>query len=369
MLLFLYLQAYLLTITKLPNMKFVFTGLCLLLAGASFALGNNDTTFRYYHKFNAFQDGYQPLGLSADTLVSDMQALMIDFDRGERCDYHKLPIEVVQFDRVVDSVTFVYGEIVLKFSGDSNLLSAYIRVIPLGVAFDDYQFSDADSTSVILVDLLNVEGEDVVVLEYRNVGLCHDKTEESYVNFQVWMYSSSQRMEIRFGDINYHGGMSGFESCFLDRNWIQTGFQRVCKTQSCNNIDVSTLCGDPQFPDAIIGLEDCSFNSMPTSGQVYQFVNVNDTIVRYTGVVDEVYESLKVYPNPSSGVFKVEVGVYTEGVVKVFNVFGVELKTIVIKEGMKTVDVDMSREVKGVYVFKVITENHRNVSEIKVLKL
>ncbi len=78
--------------------------------------------------------------------------------------------------------------------------------------------------------------------------------------------------------------------------------------------------------------------------------------------------SILVYPNPSSGIFKMELsGIINEPSVEVYNVLGEKVFSQFPIDNPKF-SIDLSNQTSGVYFYRVLTKNVSLVGEGKIIK-
>lgn len=95
-----------------------------------------------------------------------------------------------------------------------------------------------------------------------------------------------------------------------------------------------------------------------TSAQIITIVSI--------GINNNVLNTLSVYPNPSNGVFTLDLGITTEAIIEVYNVIGAKVFGKEINAQISSVD--LSGFDAGVYVLKVRTGNAQTVKQITVTK-
>jgi len=81
--------------------------------------------------------------------------------------------------------------------------------------------------------------------------------------------------------------------------------------------------------------------------------------------------NLKVYPNPSNGLFSIEVFIPNteKSVLEVYDILGKKVKSVQIEKsiGLQTIPLDLSKSASGEYI--VVFKNSTNVIEKKIIKL
>ncbi|QNL21399.1 T9SS type A sorting domain-containing protein [Hyphobacterium sp. CCMP332] len=95
----------------------------------------------------------------------------------------------------------------------------------------------------------------------------------------------------------------------------------------------------------------------------YGCVDYSDTISVVSGINEEEYNSLKVYPNPASSQINFEFSERAEGIIQIFDIRGVKIRSIKIDSKSELLDVSSWNE--GVYIYRI--ENERGVVNGKLL--
>ena len=110
----------------------------------------------------------------------------------------------------------------------------------------------ASDTSTISYLISGESPERIVKIQFRNAGFVGDETHTDKVNFQVWLYESGKRYEIRFGpnEMVPLRALNGAYGPFL-------------------GIGSQYLRGVPNTPS--LGTLDYGLNGHPENGYVYRF--------------------------------------------------------------------------------------------------
>ena len=95
----------------------------------------------------------------------------------------------------------------------------------------------------------------------------------------------------------------------------------------------------------------------------YGCVDYSDTISVVSGINEEEYNSLKVYPNPGRDQINFEFTERVEGVFKVYDIRGVLIDSFEIDSNSKVLDVASWNE--GVYIYRI--ENERGEMNGKII--
>jgi hypothetical protein len=206
-------------------------------------------TFPY--TFNSFSDTYTDLGSAA-----------ISINEGMTWDDPAYVVPLgFEFSLFGQSITE------LHFLGLGGVLAGadYYTISPVIIVYnsdlvDRGYFTGDPSQSPISYVLEGTAPNRIFKLEWKNAGFYDDFMDgDSYVNFQLWLYETTNTIEIRFGpreiltSVHYglEGPIIGLHDTALD--------------------DIYTLEGPPEDPE-IVTLVDFALEGDPANGQVYQFI-------------------------------------------------------------------------------------------------
>lgn len=160
-----------------------------------------------------------------------------------------------------------------------------------------------------------VEGEvgaRIMKVQYRNAGFANeiDSTGVSndYVNFQLWLYESTNAIEIHYGNYLITDELVSFEGAtgpsfglfMIDEENLDNGNPEVA----------IFLENDPMNPDLMRdteNVEERALSGMPPTGMIYTLTPVADTTEMTTATEILWLEGIDVFPNPTADVLQIEV--------------------------------------------------------------
>jgi hypothetical protein len=95
-----------------------------------------------------------------------------------------------------------------------------------------------------------------------------------------------------------------------------------------------------------------------------QITNVTDAAIAFSEI-----DGLKIYPNPTTGIFNVELtnGTGSNAEVLVTSLVGAEIYRNEIVGACKF-QIDLSNQISGVYLLKISNGNHQDISKIVIRK-
>lgn len=230
------------------------------------------------------------------------------------------------------------------------------------VAFGALDLQDRGAVSGIAKSPLRylvsgVSPNRIFKFEIANAGFFEERyiygSMDDYTNIQIWVYETSNIVEIRYGDSKISnpddyfsvGGapLVGYVSNFdLDADTFSKGY---------------FLIGNPGSPivDSATSLFDIgnSMSDYPASGTVYRFIP--KTVAASIGEIN-IAEQLKVYPTQATTNITVVSNLNTEANADIYAVSGQKiLSNISLQKGNNIIDV--STLASGVYFLKINAED------------
>lgn len=188
----------------------------------------------------------------------------------------------------------------------------------------------------------------ILKIEWKNVTFYEtaDQYPDDYVNYQIWLYESDNRMEFRYGP-------SSVDPASLDFLEI------VPYLVSINGLAGLSLSGDPASPDVIKEESSLFLNGIPANGTVYRFTPNNDP----QSVNDDQLSRVSVYPNPS----KEGIRIISENELKNYSLVdlsGREIQAGLLQGDMAEIRWDGLKP--GSYFLKVESTSGRAVTRIVI---
>jgi hypothetical protein len=172
--------------------------------------------------------------------------------------------------------------------------------LPLYIDYVDWAFENGqnESSSPVYVKTLGNAGSQIIILEFKNIGLFFDDNERDFVNFQLWLYEDSNTIEYHYGDYQIADPTAVFE--FDDGPIVAI----LCEDLDSGSVTALTLAGDPLNPELVLYSEDYDIeengpfwlSGMPPSGTVYRFNDQNVSIRNHS----DLSLNFVLSPNPFS---------------------------------------------------------------------
>ncbi|MCC6369839.1 MAG: T9SS type A sorting domain-containing protein [Bacteroidia bacterium] len=216
-------------------------------------------------------------------------------------------------------------------------------------AFDPNVDSEGDpgGTSAISYTTTGTVGSRTCVIQVKNAGFFGENdvngTSTSVVNFQLWLYETTNDIEFRFGTTNILNPSDNLEN----PNGFLSGLAEDLDANSglCTNSDV--LYGPHNNP--IKGLLNGVSNVITgqiQSGRVYRFARVNN----FVGIDATVQlPEFSIYPNPARNTLFINGNQLSEAAsVEFFDVTGKRVCSLPLKN-----QIDISAFKAGIYFMKI----------------
>lgn len=240
----------------------------------------------------------QTSGYSVNSFNSDYIPLedSISLNNGEVWDNpdYVIPLgfNFLFFDQYIDTLYFYFEGSACILSDSNEEGGTHKMIIPFGSALIDRGYETEFSQSPLSYSLSGNTGDMIAKIEWKNAGFWGEYdvlgTLDDFVNFQLWLYETEGRIDVRFGPrLITHpdlGFMDGGPAVSLIPSY-DYWFDLI----SPNSV---WLVNDPFGPDIINSSEYQFLDFMPPLNQVYQFTN----LVSSTKILD--YESIEIFPNP-----------------------------------------------------------------------
>lgn len=275
---------------------------------------------------------FEFMGLSVDTLVVSDSYVGLDF-------------------------ALVYDE-----NWDQFYYEVYAAIDIFGADLIDFGAVDNYAQSHINYELSGEPGTQILKIEWKNAGFYNEyntlNSNKSFVYFQLWLFEKDNHFEMRYGP-SY---IENEALCFNHRLGPFVDFGRV--EGDYETIHGYYLDGQPANP----GIFPISFDfnetldDVPANGTSYFFTVGEGTTV---GLPEVEHKQLcKIYPNPSNGVFRIDLKQNTQAQIQVFDILG---NKILEQQIESKAMLDISDVPRGTYIVHVLADN-RIVSTQKVIK-
>lgn len=180
---------------------------------------------------------------------------------------------------------------------------------------------DPGGVSPITYTVTGTIGNRICKIQYENLGFYDENSNgpaTSSVNFQVWLYETSNIIEFRYGNVNIQNaatnltaGSAGF-SCFLVDS-IDTGTGVTPRSNALYGNSAS-----PTMSPFNVAFTSGVSTSI-TNGRVYQFKPANVV----TALLENNRQNISIFPNPAADYIQLN-GLSEISELKVYNTLGQE---------------------------------------------
>jgi hypothetical protein len=155
------------------------------------------------------------------------------------------------------------------------------------------------SLSPISYQTTGSPGNRICKIEWRNAGfyseMYEDSISEDFVNFQAWLYETSNNIEIHFGPSNILHPEQSYDG--FPGPWI-TLYPSYDQGLQEDTEKFYILSGDSSKPDMIHTFSyDYDITGMPTDGTVYKFTYIDKSV---SNKLISNHKPLRLHPNPTS---------------------------------------------------------------------
>lgn len=229
-------------------------------------------------------------------------------------------------------------------------------VIDRGYDFDNEE-ATTGSMSTISYLKEGTAGSRICKIEWKNVGFYGDldanPTSSDFINFQLWLYEGSNKVEMRFGSsnvVNYDVALEG-----------QTG--PVIGLLSAYNYDTDeqegdafTLTGNPSRPMLTkpADIFSSQLSGLPADGAVYTF-----SPAAVSSVTSLRSSEANVYPNPTIGTIHITTDMKNYEVT-LTDLMGKPVNSY----ATNTTDLDLSSLPSGIYFITLSSDSETNTQRI-----
>ncbi len=190
----------------------------------------------------------------------------------------KMPFAIQFFGQPQDSLYIVGGFVAFKQVGEGNFPGPQIYFCDAG-----YVEHASLSNSTISILVSGTAPNRIYKVQIKNAGYVDDESSTESANFQLWLYETTNVIEIHFG------ASSGSSATYSPLSGPTVGLFNSATL-------FISLSGNAANPVASTIAASLSINGNPASGQVYRFtpsiVGINE---------NESNSPLSLYPNPSVG--------------------------------------------------------------------
>jgi hypothetical protein len=226
-----------------------------------------------------------------------------------------------------------------------------------------------DRNGYIKYKTVGTTGSRKLVIEFK-VKTYTDDAKAANKLFQVWLLEGSNKIQFVYGA----GFADWYNSSTIGIASSDDDFVSVYSTDHTANSSSPYIWNDtwPGTGQSYVFTPGDSSFQAARSGINVAASNDDKVMTSETASVDAVTEKLKVYPNPTSGKFNVDLSQYTgvKVMVKIENGNG---KTIVQKvvqtdAKLKTVNFDLSGQTPGIYTVTVIGDKKIRAAKVLIVR-
>jgi hypothetical protein len=204
-------------------------------------------------------------------------------------------------------------------------------------------------------------GSRICKIEVNNGGFYGENSNgpsASTVNYQVWLYETSNNIEFRFGACTLLNPLDNFlnPGGFISGLVDDLDYNTVTATNS-------NLLNGPHANPTMVGLSPTAtdyITGTPQSGRVYKFTNTTITSVK----TNSKPTGIKLYPNPAKD------KLYLANISSELNNATLEFYDVagkLIHSEKLNEQIDLSSFTKGIYLLKVKTQNNESVLINKIV--
>ena len=188
----------------------------------------------------------------------------------------------------------------LSFPGQGNIQLRVYGHPDSGYLLEDE--GQVNSVSSIDYKISGDIGEQILKIQWRRAAFrdwCPSSTEGDYCNFQIWLYESDGKIEVRFGEYSAQPGAYGQPDC----NTGTDGPQFIFEFDECNN--ALSLTGNANLPsydfrNHCIWQPGVHVSGTPSSGIIYNLTRL------VTSVDEATKPSIEVFPNPTRNIISID---------------------------------------------------------------
>jgi hypothetical protein len=190
----------------------------------------------------------------------------------------------------------------------------------------------------------------ILKVEWKNAG--HVNTAGDVINVQIWMYQTTNVVEVHYGSTTFTNASSTPISIGIGHTYVPNG----------NVVEDDFLMNTPSNP--VLSTTNNIFTGIPANGVVYKFapgsVGINE--------LNKPLQGIKIFPNPATGKFTIDVKNVKEDLnrakVIITNVIGEVILEMTLNNQVSTV-IDLTNKPKGIYFIKLY--NGKDFSSEKII--
>lgn len=209
-----------------------------------------------------------------------------------------LTFDFLYFDTLIDTLYF-FEEGFASILTDSNTpIGMHKLIIPFGAALIDRGFGTNTSQSSLSYEVTEEESGKIIKIQWKNAGFYNEYDAlgslNDYINFQLWLYESEGKIDIRYGP----NSITHPDLIFLNGTGPSVGlipsYDIVFDIMSDRSIWINNTPYDPElvYSDEII-----SMSSMTSDDFIFSFSNL---LVSTSSIIIDREIGIKVNPVQTS---------------------------------------------------------------------
>ena len=249
----------------------------LLISGSLFA---QEIEYSFEEFSSQYSDLTSPISINNGEIWDDPEYIV------------PLDFEFKLFNSTVSALTFVDGFGADLFSTDSTkaIWTTTADITDRAYLEDDEgENLGALGSSSPLSYLIEGEiGNRIFKLEWKNVGFYEDEDKDYYLNFQLWLYETTDMIEIHFGPSEVPN------TFFIEEENLVGFFTKNNDNPPPFGYILNEYTAGYQFATSYLDIDfnPSYFNSIPKDGTVFRFYP------EYAVGIEELELGFKTYPNP-----------------------------------------------------------------------
>jgi len=220
-------------------------------------------------------------------------------------------------------------------------------IIPIGQ--DIYSREDINGISIspISYKLEGTVGNQILIIEWKNVGFLDDSTGDDYMNLQLWLYEASNIIEYHYGDNEINNPDESYEGETGPYVSLLTAYNMDSDELEDN---AYVLSGEPSNPTVLVYNQGDEAEGAPLVGNI-----PNGTVYRFTpgelSTNDFSEAKLSIYPNPVSNQLFIQTEIL-EYQISVYNELGQKIRFTSDRNSINVTNFS-----KGLYFIKINTND------------
>lgn len=306
----------------------------LLISGSLFA---QEIEYSFEQFSSQYSDLTSPISINNGEIWDDPEYVV------------PLDFEFKLFNSTISALTFIDGFGADLFSVDSTKAIWTITADITDRAYleDDEgeNLGELGSSSPISYINEGEPGERIFKLQWKNAGFYEDEDKDYFINFQLWLFETTDMIEIHFGPSEVPN------SFFIEEENLVGFFKKNNNNPPPFGYILNEYTGGYQFATSYLdfNFSPAYFNSIPKEGTVFRFYP------EYAVGIEKLELGFKTYPNPVKDLLYIDnydnVLLHCE----IINLQGEIIQQFASIE--RTVIIDCSEFSSGTYFLKIFVDD------------